>query len=65
MAKNKTVKVGWAFMRVSTASQAETQHGSMEQQRNMIDRWAIQQAERTGIIYRIDRHIEEEGRSGR
>ncbi len=64
MAKNKSVKIGWAFMRVSTTDQAETQHGSLEQQRNMIDRWAHQKSEDSKTLYRIDRYVEED-RSGR
>lgn len=64
MKKNKSIKVGWALTRVSTPGQAETQHGSLEQQRHMADRLAHQQSEKSGVLYRIERYIEED-RSGR
>lgn len=62
--QHKRTKVGWAFLRVSTADQAETQHGSLEQQRNMIVRWATTQSEKTGVLFNIEKYVEED-RSGR
>ncbi len=60
MSKQKTVKSGWAFTRVSTARQAERQHGSLEQQRHMIDRWATEQSLKTDTKFKIIRYVEED-----
>jgi len=54
------LKIGWALMRVSTKSQAEVQHGSLEQQRHMLERWSLQQSEATGQPYQITRFFEED-----
>ena len=54
------MKKGWALLRVSNLKQALVQHGSLEQQRNMVTRWAKDQSEKSEYIYRIDRYIEED-----
>ncbi len=54
------LKIGWALMRVSTKSQAEVQHGSLEQQRHMLERWSQQQGETSGQRYEITRFFEED-----
>jgi DNA invertase Pin-like site-specific DNA recombinase len=61
----KPVNVGWAMLRVSTTGQAEVQHGSLEQQKNMVSRWAHLESEKSGSLYKIVRYIEEDvsGRS--
>lgn len=55
-----TVKRGWALLRVSTTAQANIQHGSLEQQRHMIERWAKNQSEMNNSVYQITRFIEED-----
>ncbi len=65
MKNRKAVMDGWAFIRVSTADQGNVQHGSLEQQKNMIDRWAKQRSESPEVLYRIARYINEDGKSGR
>ena len=47
-------------MRVSTKQQAEVQHGSLEQQRHMLERWSLQQSEKSGGLYQITRFFEED-----
>jgi DNA invertase Pin-like site-specific DNA recombinase len=54
------LKIGWALMRVSTKHQAEVQHGSLEQQRHMLERWSLQQSEKTNGRYQITRFFEED-----
>jgi DNA invertase Pin-like site-specific DNA recombinase len=54
------LKIGWALMRVSTKSQAEVQHGSLEQQRHMLERWSEQRSEASGRRYEITRFFEED-----
>ena len=54
------LKIGWALMRVSTKDQALVQHGSLEQQRHMLERWSTQQTEVTGHTYEITRFFEED-----
>lgn len=56
----KALKKGYALVRVSSEIQADVQHGSLEQQRHMIERWAHQQAEKTGCVYQIVKVIEED-----
>jgi DNA invertase Pin-like site-specific DNA recombinase len=55
-----SVKKGWALLRVSSKDQAEVQHGSLEQQRHMIERWQIEQLESVGCDYQVTRVVEEE-----
>jgi DNA invertase Pin-like site-specific DNA recombinase len=54
------MKIGWALIRVSTKNQAEVQHGSLEQQRHMLERWSAQQSESSGQPYQITRFFEED-----
>tara|TARA_B110001454_G_scaffold28073_1_gene27461 strand:+ start:62297 stop:64204 length:1908 start_codon:yes stop_codon:yes gene_type:complete len=54
------MKIGWALIRVSTKNQAEVQHGSLEQQRHMLERWSTQQSEASGRHYEITRFFEED-----
>lgn len=54
------LKIGWALMRVSTKHQAEVQHGSLEQQRHMLERWSLQQSEKANSRYQITRFFEED-----
>ncbi|HEY8269955.1 MAG TPA: recombinase family protein [Pseudobdellovibrionaceae bacterium] len=54
------LKIGWALMRVSTKQQAEVQHGSLEQQRHMLERWSLQQSEGSNSRYEITRFFEED-----
>ena len=54
------LKIGWALMRVSTKQQAEVQHGSLEQQRHMLERWCLQQSEKSVGLYQITRFFEED-----
>lgn len=54
------LKIGWALIRVSTKNQAEVQHGSLEQQRHMLERWSSQQSESSGQPYQITRFFEED-----
>ena len=58
--KDSKVKIGWALMRVSTKTQAEVQHGSLEQQRHMLERWSDQQSENSGGRYEITKFFEED-----
>ena len=53
-------KKGWALLRVSTKDQAEVQHGSLEQQRHMMERWQEEQIEKTGFHYQVTRIVEED-----
>ncbi|MGK5088283.1 recombinase family protein, partial [Bdellovibrionota bacterium FG-2] len=53
-------KRGWGLIRVSTKEQAEVQHGSPEQQSNMLKRWAISQSEKGDCDFVIERIISEE-----
>ena len=46
--------------RVSTAEQANVQHGSLEQQGNTIHRWADDRTESTGIKHKVVEIIEED-----
>jgi DNA invertase Pin-like site-specific DNA recombinase len=59
-ANEPKLKIGWALMRVSTKDQALVQHGSLEQQRHMLERWSTQQTEVTGQTYEITRFFEED-----
>lgn len=54
------IKIGWALLRVSTKNQALVQHGSLEQQRHMLERWSANQSEITGHTYEITRFFEED-----
>jgi DNA invertase Pin-like site-specific DNA recombinase len=54
------IKRGFALYRVSDPSQALVQHGSLEQQENMVTRWVKDQLERTGIEYRIIKTFNED-----
>ena len=54
------IKIGWALMRVSTKEQAKVQHGSLEQQRHMLERWSLQQSETSASRYQITRFFEED-----
>ncbi len=54
------VKKGWALLRVSTKDQAEVQHGSLEQQRHMIERWLLEQDEKSNCRYQVTRVVEED-----
>ena len=56
----KKVKVGLGLVRVSSKAQADVQHGSLEQQKHMLNRWAERQSEKSGCEYRITRIIEED-----
>lgn len=58
--KQSQLKIGWALVRVSTKNQAQVQHGSLEQQRHMLERWSSQQSERSGQPYQITRFFEED-----
>jgi DNA invertase Pin-like site-specific DNA recombinase len=58
--KSKTVKIGIGLVRVSSKAQADVQHGSLEQQKHMLQRWAERQSEKTGCEYRIIRVVEED-----
>jgi DNA invertase Pin-like site-specific DNA recombinase len=58
--KDKLDKTGWGYLRVSTTAQAEVQHGSLEQQRHMLERWAVRESERVGCNYQLTRIIEED-----
>jgi len=62
----RPVKVGWAITRVSTTNQAMVQHGSLEQQRNMIETWVKHNFHDSEFEYRVERLIEEDvsGREG-
>ena len=44
----QSAKGGYGIVRVSSARQAEVQHGSLEQQKHMIERWAKDQSEING-----------------
>ncbi len=64
MKKTKVgTKKGWACVRVSTKDQGNVQHGSNEQQKNMIERFLKDHSKRKCIDYVLTRTIEEE-RSG-
>lgn len=52
--------IGWAYVRVSTVDQSNVLHGSVEQQQNRIKRWEREQSERTGVIHKITRFIDED-----
>ena len=56
----KRVKLGIGLVRVSSPGQANVQHGSLEQQRHMLMRWAERQGEKAGCEYKIQRVIEED-----
>ena len=60
MRQGNSEKKGWGYLRVSTAAQAEVQHGSLEQQRHMLERWAERETDRVGCKYQITRIIEED-----
>ncbi len=54
------VKTFIAYIRVSTKAQAEVQHGSPEQQRHIITRWAQRMSEETGfqiVLYFIQEEV--------
>jgi DNA invertase Pin-like site-specific DNA recombinase len=57
---DKKELIGWAYVRVSTAEQSNVLHGSVEQQQNRIKRWEIEQTNRTGVVHRITRFIDED-----
>lgn len=56
----QSTKIGYGIVRVSSAKQAEVQHGSLEQQRHMIERWAKDQSEANGQKFQIAKVIEED-----
>ena len=57
--KSRTLKNGWAMVRVSTTEQSNVQHGSLEQQHNRIQRWVEETSESSGCEYNIVKSIEE------
>ena len=59
--KNKKTKIGWGLVRVSTKAQANVHAGSLEQQENMIHRWAANQSENNlDFEYKIEKIIAED-----
>lgn len=56
----RSEKVGYGIVRVSSNRQAEVQHGSLEQQKHMIERWAKDQSEINGCKFQVTRVIEED-----
>ena len=63
--KNDVTRV-WGLVRVSTTAQADVEHGSLEQQRHMLIRWADEQTRKTGVKHELRaEHIFEEDVSGR
>src|SRR5690606_36215348 len=53
-------KRGKAIIRVSTTRQRQVQHGSPEQQRHTLERWAQREGERQGCVFEIIGFIEED-----
>ena len=56
----KPVKLGYAISRVSSLRQAEVQHGSLEQQKHMIERWCERQTANSPYEYKIVKFVEED-----
>ncbi len=63
---NETPKklVGAAYGRVSTDQLAQTEHGSLEQQRHLAKDWAEMLTRKTGIKHQIDYFLEDAAISG-
>ena len=56
----RPIKLGYALTRVSTPKQALVQHGSLEQQRHIIERWVEAQSARSSCEYRVVKYIAED-----
>ena len=56
----RPVKLGYAITRVSSTKQAEVQHGSLEQQRHMIERWVDSHFRNSECEYKLIKFIEED-----